>query len=298
MLSLSVTSRGLQESPRRLQIRVTQAYGGRVKAGAPTPSRDMTPAEVWASIRHFSIEKRGPRTIPCDTLIISGEGLHLVADLSDVLARARDEAHIQRITVHLGAQDRRSFPSTTLSTVVDDVAINVRSPGDVADVAHLLNAGLRVNAVIELDDETLSAAVSLSQQLADAGASRISLTWPLTGNAPPPISDVTPIARQVARGLEGRGVTVAVKGIPPCFLNKGYFTATRTQNRWYVDADHQGDSAILFFPGMLTFAKGEDCRFCIASSRCDGVPRRWMEEGLVGKLEPISDTSGMKEKAR
>ena len=49
----------------------------------------------------------------------------------------------------------------------------------------------------------------------------------------------------------------------------------KSQNRWYVDADHQKEAALLFFPGVVTFAKGDVCRFCAADGACDGALPAW-----------------------
>jgi hypothetical protein len=37
-----------------------------------------------------------------------------------------------------------------------------------------------------------------------------------------------------------------------------------------VDADHQLDEALLFYPDVVAFTKTDVCRFCSADSTCDG----------------------------
>ena len=92
--------------------------------------------------------------------------------------------------------------------------------------------------------------------------------------------------RAVAR-LREEGIPCGVKGLPICRLDGDVDAAWRSGNRWYVDAAHQCDAALLFFPGVVRFSKGDSCRFCSADGRCDGVPEPWLERGLAGPLIPI-----------
>ena len=45
--------------------------------------------------------------------------------------------------------------------------------------------------------------------------------------------------------------------------------------------------ALLFFPGVVRFAKPDVCRFCAAATRCDGVIAAWLDRGLAGVLRPL-----------
>ena len=51
---LTWTGSGAVERPRVVQIRVQRSYPGRVRAGAPVPTRSMTCEEVLANVRYFA----------------------------------------------------------------------------------------------------------------------------------------------------------------------------------------------------------------------------------------------------
>ena len=92
-----------------------------------------------------------------------------------------------------------------------------------------------------------------------------------------------------AAGALDRGARVA--GLPPCVDREASVASLeasrRTTNRFYVDAEHQLDRALSFFPDLVRFAKPDSCRFCRADSSCDGVAAAWLEAGLAGPLEPL-----------
>ena len=88
--------------------------------------------------------------------------------------------------------------------------------------------------------------------------------------------------------LEAAKVAWGIKGLPACRLGALSDRLWRSGNRWYVDAEHQGTEALLFFPDVLRFAKGDACRFCALDGKCDGVPEPWLAAGLAGRLEPVT----------
>ena len=83
------------------------------------------------------------------------------------------------------------------------------------------------------------------------------------------------------------GIDVGLKGLPACRLTRHRERMWRSRNRWYVDAGHQRDKALLFFPDVTRFAKADACRFCSWSDRCDGAPDAWLRAGLAGTLTPV-----------
>ena len=117
------------------------------------------------------------------------------------------------------------------------------------------------------------------------------LTWPYPGGAQPPhASDCArPVESAIAR-LRAAGIRVGLKGLPLCALAPAAREPEltwRSGNRWYVDADHQLDRALLFFPQVVHLARRDACRFCALTSRCDGVAEAWLDAALVS-LEPIA----------
>jgi hypothetical protein len=55
-----------------------------------------------------------------------------------------------------------------------------------------------------------------------------------------------------------------------------------------VDADHQLEGALLFFPDVVAFFKGEDCRFCRCDTKCDGFFATYLRRPGFPPLSPLS----------
>ncbi|MBM4366727.1 MAG: hypothetical protein FJ102_10975, partial [Deltaproteobacteria bacterium] len=93
--------------------------------------------------------------------------------------------------------------------------------------------------------------------------------------------------RGVVPGLVAAGLRVAIRGLPACLLAELSAHAGKTGNRWYVDADHQVDKALLFFPDVVRFHKVDDCRFCTRNEACDGWFANYLRRPGFGRLAPI-----------
>lgn len=261
-MSLKWTSRGAVLAPATLQIRLSPHFPGRVAAGAPWPARSMADDEVDANVRLFATP--GPRGRPISGLVLSG----LDRDVTDRIAHAR-ALGVARVVVHA--------ESGQVVSGADVVTVAVRSVADAARV----RGGV---AVVPLEQEVLA---RLADIVAVLDAERIVLTWPfpVAGQAPPPRADA--VVSALAGVLPGMGREVEAKGIPRCVLAGLPVRVSRTSNRWYVDADHQRERALLFVPDVLQLAKREACRFCTEDPSCDGVAERWLELGLAGPLLPL-----------
>lgn len=289
------TAAGAVASPLVVQIRVTRAFPGRVVAGAPNPTRSLTDAEITANLRHFTIDRRGPRARACTGVVLSGVDAARRPEIGAILADARGWG-VTRITLHLGKGDRDALVGSAVGRAIDAVAVTVTEDRDVADVAALARVGgyggsaMSVSAVVPLDEATLPRLDHLADGLAAVRAARVVLTWPLPdgSTAPPPHADrVAAALIGSVNALEAAGVEVIVKGLPACRLASLASRVSRTGNRWYVDADHQGEGALLFFPDVVRFARVDECRFCAAADRCDGVPEAWARARIVGPLRAI-----------
>ncbi len=282
---LTFTSSGAVQAPTTVQIRVTRSFPGRVAAGAPAPERSLSDDELRANLRYFTEGLKGPRTRPCTALVLSGLQLGERDALANLVAEGR-QLGLERVTLHLGRGDRERFAGSALSGVVDAVAVTVQQDSDIDDLAAL--APLFRTAVLLLDEQTLPNLPRFTERLAGVGPDRIVFTWPFPPSKPPPAADeVVAKLRAAVAPLLAANVGWGVKGLPACTLGDLSERLWRSGNRWYVDASHQLDRALLFFPDVVRFGKDDECRYCSADARCDGAPEAWLNAGLAGRLKPI-----------
>lgn len=285
---LKWTAAGAVSTPSTLQVRVTRRFPGRVAAGAPEPERNLSDAEVRANLEHFTVHRRGPRTTPCTRLVLSGVDLDQHSGLGAVLDVARTWG-IEHVTLHLGHGHRERLVRSPLGRGVDAVALRVAEEADLPDVAALAAGGPFVTALLLLDTEGLQRLDALAAGLARARPGRVVLTWPFPpSDPPPPAARVAAALPAALATLDAAGLPAGVKGLPACALGEvPPERLWRSANRWYVDAAHQRDAALLFFPDVVRFARTEACRFCAWAGRCDGAPEPWLQAGLAGRLHPL-----------
>ncbi|MCO4743226.1 MAG: hypothetical protein KC912_00465 [Proteobacteria bacterium] len=282
---LSFTAAGAVATPTVVQVRVTRSFPDRVSAGAPIPTRSLSVEELRANLRHFVVDMAGPRSRACDALVLSGLALERLDGLVELLAEARTWG-LQRITVHAGADDAPSLASG-LGAQINDAAVTVRSREQAEQLAAWQPANLRVTAVVPLVDEVIERTSAVAAALIRARPERVVLTWPFPpADAPPPAHRAAEAVPKILAQLDEHGIAAGVKGLPACRLG-GASRIWRSQNRWYVDAEHQCGDALLFFPRVVRFAKEDACRYCSVEARCDGAPEAWLRAGLVGQLSPL-----------
>ena len=294
------------QSPEVLQIRLQRTYPGRVRAGAPIPTREMGTAEVLENLRWFS--DMGTRGRPIRALVLSGVGAASRADLGEICAAARARG-VERITLHAGVEDLEGLGADggTDGTVnrgtipaVDRLVLPLAA-GDAgatlaagAEALRRLRGRVEVSVSCTLTVETLPMLEAIGRVLVRTGTTMAGFTYPfpVDGSAaaevPPPAAARAGLDR-VLPGLVAAGIGVDVKGLPHCYLGPWARYARRTGNRWYVDADHQRGEALLFFPDVVAFFKGEDCRFCAADGACDGFFATYLRRPGFSKLQPIED---------
>lgn len=290
MAVLRFTRAGVVGAPTTLQVRLDSVLPGRVEAGAPEPDRGLCNVELLANLRYFTVERAGPRTLPCKSLVLSGVRLAQREGLAEVLDQGAGWG-IERVVLHLGRGERHSLQKSPVRDRVHEVVITVERQADLADVAALIRAGLRVVAVLPLSERGLAHLDALAPALGRAGPARVVFTWPLAGDPPPHVARAARAATPHALRLHGAGIEVSLKGLPICHLGEAGALVHRTANRFYVDAGHQREHALMFFPDVLRFARPDPCRFCAAFARCDGAPARWLAVGLAGTLRPLSTGS-------
>ncbi len=269
---LAWTSAGAVARPRTLQIRLDHAWPDRVRAGAPSPSRGLTTPEFIANLRWFT--DPGPRGQPVDALVLSGQTVATRDDLGEIVGTAR-ALGITHVTLHVSGADLSGLSPGAIPLGVDRCVLPMRlgdrGPGPLRAALEAARAvGVRVDANVPLTD--LGRIAETVALIVAGNATSCTFTFPFPGecNDPPRVEHAVAAVRAVVPELDRAGVPVTVKGLPACALGDLAPRTRRSRNRWYVDADHQQDAALLFFPEVLAFAKTDACRFCAADERCDG----------------------------
>ena len=282
------TAAGAVVRPSALQVRVTPGFAERVRVGAPVPARAMSPEEVDANVRHFTEGRRGPRVRPVRQVVLSG-----VSDppLCVALCERVDawrSLGVKELVVHASAPSVQCGAVGELPGCADRVVLTVSEVSDaqLAALDALALGGFGVS--VALTAAVRTRLPELVRCFAKDPPRSLAWVWPfpaLATPAPPP-AHVVVKELIAAGGLQvphARGVH-----LPPCVLPRGGAQdGWRTRNRYYVDADHQLEAALLFFPDLVQWAKPDSCRFCRADRICDGVASRWLEQGLTGPLEPM-----------
>jgi hypothetical protein len=293
------TSAGAVERPTMVQIRVQRAYPGRVRAGAPVPTRSMTPEEVHENLRFFTRGLDTPRSQPCTRLVLSGVGVASREDSPEALRQARAWG-VKHTVLHVGPEDLETFDAPRFVGLVDALVVPVQ-PGagggglteGAAAVRACKSLGVRVVATTSLTVEAVSALEPTARTIASAGphAATFSYPFPISGNTSTHVPHVGAVVAALGRAvplLTQAGVQVDLKGLPSCYLGELARLNRRSANRWYVDADHQRGDAVLFFPDVVRFSKSESCRFCGLDSACDGFFSTYLRRPGFPPLSPIS----------
>lgn len=295
---LTWTGSGAVERPRVVQIRVQRSYPGRVRAGAPVPTRSMSGAEVVENIRYFSAG--GPRGLPVTGLVLSGVGVASRPDLPDMIAAARG-CGLTRVILHAGVEDLDAFRVGQLRTdawSVDLVTLPLQpsesgsalvTAVDALRACH--DAGLAASSNTVLDAASLALLPAVARAAVSAGVTGHTFTFPfpVDGGAPgelPPAPRAVAALRPAVAVLKAAGIPCAIKGLPACYLDELGVDLRRSGNRWYVDADRQQARALLFFPDVVAFHKAEACRFCAHDARCDGFFAAYLRRPGFPPLAP------------
>lgn len=285
------TQAGAVPAPRTVQIRVQQAIVGRIAAGAPVPPRGLDPRELIENIRYFTHGLRGPRSRPCETLVLTGAGLSTRPDLGAAVVIARAEG-VERVVMHVDLDDLEAVAGGEHGGLADALVVRIE-PGDglrraLAAVEAAVRRGQEVRAALVLGGGPAAPWVEAARSVVEAGARAVQLSYPFPGAelARPPVPEAAALADAVAAAVPA-SVGFSVKGLPACVLMESTAErgSWRTPNRWYVDARHQKQAAVLFLPDVVRFAKADLCRFCALDGRCDGF---FAGEGLSPGLPPLS----------
>lgn len=285
------TQAGAVAAPRTVQIRVQHDFRDRIEAGAPLPPRGLDPRELVENIRYFTEGLRGPRSRPCETLVLTGAGLSTRADLGPAVLIAR-ACGVERVVMHVDLDDLEAVAGGEHGGLADALAVRLDLRAGLGRALQAVSAavsrGQEVRAAVVLGAEPPAAVVEAALAVVAAGAAAVQLSYPFPGaaEAPPPVPQAVAVVEAVAAALP-EAVGFSVKGLPACALQPSTARrgAWRTPNRWYVDARHQLGAAVLFLPDVVRFAKADLCRFCALDGRCDGF---FAGEHLSPGLPPLA----------
>jgi hypothetical protein len=292
------TPAGAVSAPTTVQIRVQRRYPGRVRAGAPAPTRSLSSDELRANIDHFTVGLRGPRTAPCTGLVLSGAGVAARPDLPDLLGRARDQG-VEHVVLHLGEGDLAPDGLGALAGRVDVLVVPIQPDRDLAQADAVVWAararGIRVASNTVLRAPALAGLDDAISHLIALRPDAVTLTHPFpAGTDPNDLAGLSELREGLDAALprlDAAGLPARIKGLPACHLGPHAGRLARTANRWYVDAEHQRGDALLFFPDVVSFHKDDSCRFCDADARCDGSFADWLARPGAHPLRPIEPTS-------
>ncbi len=295
------TPAGAVSSPTTVQMRLTRRYPDRVQAGAPEPERCLSPAELRANILHFTAGMRGPRRQPCTRLVLSGLGLGQRDDLPAALDLAREQG-IETVVVHASPADLAPAGAGPSPVAAPQwrgrIDVLVRpavtgAPDAAPQLARALAARTAPRRVVGLplpvDGQPLPAALVAALIEGRPDEVAFTLPFPTRPGAPvPALPGIRSALAAVQPRLAAAGIATTLKGLPPCLGPGLALPRRRTGNRWYVDADHQGDAALLFLPDVVRFHKGDPCRFCVHDADCDGYFAAYLDGPEAPVLRPVT----------
>lgn len=286
---LQWTSAGAVSAPRTVQIRVQRNHPDRIQAGAPEPNRSLSPTELLANLRYFSEGMSGPRSTPCNRLVLSGIAVSRRPDLPDALSTARSLG-FESIILHLSTVDLSANPH--VHNVVDHLVVPI--PIDHHDRENLepflSNCTTPWTALFRTQDETNTEPSQLLVDVLQYHPSEVilSASFPTEPNSPPPNLERMNRWLQACDAAERkRPFSWRVQGLPACYLGPHHLRTRRASNRWYVDAEHQMEAALRFFPDVTQFHKEDGCRFCTADGHCDGFFAQWAGRPEFPPMEPL-----------
>ena len=293
------TAAGAVSTPTTVQIRVQRSYPGRIRAGAPVPTRSMSRKELLENLTYFTEGLDGPRTKPCKGLVLSGVGVATRPDIPEAIERAR-ALGIAWVVLHVGGEDLDTLKPARFAGLVDTLVTPVQPEnGTLVKVCNTIERaraeGLKVAANTVLTANALPALARASRPLAKAAPDGMTFTYPfpINGNeatsAPNP-GRVMSALRPALAVLDRAGVKAQIKGLPACHLGQDAHRLGRTSNRYYVDADHQTEHALVFFPDVVRFHKDDSCRFCTKNESCDGFFSTYLRRPGFPPLSPFEST--------
>ena len=269
------TRAGAVPWPTTVQIRLAKNYGG-IKAGAPLPSRQLSITEFSENVHYFRHTLDTPRSKACHSITLSAlqqenaERLHSIKTILCDLQYTYIRAHIDQNSQHL-------LPFLDFA---QHIALSIHHPNDWKSYNIKGVDPKRLRVSILLNNDTLPHITSLRTQIPSEIDFTLLYPFPLS---PKLILSAPPI-HKVQELISLLPPSIKIAGLPQCLSLR---FGKKTSNRWYVDADHQKNSALLFFPDLLRYYKAESCRFCAQNAFCDGFFVDYLNETV--QLRPLND---------
>ena len=273
------TTAGVVSTPTTVQVRVSFRSAQSFKVGANTSERTLSPSDFYRNLQYFRVGLDTPRSTPCHSLTLSG----LPEDPSDYISILRQIPSFQYCTIHLPLTN---IPWNILQNnqdLIDRLVIplNPISQNTIPEWAQPIT-----QCVLLLTQDNLRDLTWIRKHLSNPihQRTRLILSYPaqFSQQRPPTPTHLAQLLNDLALILTEREHPTLIRGIPPCLLQDSPIPLTqissKTSNRWYVDAEHQCESARLFFPDLLQFHKDDQCRFCQFSTQCDGFFLEYLEE--------------------
>ena len=281
------TPQGVVAYPRAVQIRLCLNHPQRIPGKAPSPSRTMTAEELEANLRHFTIGLDGPRSRPCTSLILSGMTPDFVAYTADNIAHFSELGYAQ-LVLHLApdfTEATRQIQSTPKLHIRKICSLTSPQAFEtiLTQKTDDLELSIALNAVI------LEAWPLVLELLTHWTGPVLSLHYPYPSQDAPSrhsLSEIQQLLKAILNKYPDR--RIHLKGLPICYIHPLAFPFRQTGNRWYVDADHQEEDALLFLPDVLQFYKTDACRFCPVDNQCDGFFLEHLQRGSFPPLHPPS----------
>ncbi|MEC7983726.1 MAG: hypothetical protein VX278_01100 [Myxococcota bacterium] len=272
------TSFGAVSFPETLQLRLSKQHPERIQAGAPLPTKRMRLVEIDENFQYFRQTLNTTRTKPCTSLTLTGLQEESAESLLAIEKLIQQYA-FSYVTCHIDTKSQQILHNISS---VDRISVAIQDPKqlDLYDFPRFDPQKLRFTIV--LNRHNLPVIQRIYQWLQPYSQGSIYFLYPfplskmIMQSAPNPA-----VLDQMLRDLP-EDITIA--GIPPC-LNKRA-SLKQTSNRWYVDADHQKDKALLFFPDLLRYYKSDSCRFCRLNTQCDGFFQQYLSEDT--QLRPLT----------
>jgi hypothetical protein len=195
--------------PKTLQVRLQRTYPGRVRAGAPLPTRAMSTEEVIENINHFTTVSTRGQVV--EAVVFTGVGAASRSDLERLCAHARERC-VRRLVLHAGVEDLEQLPAVipvdrlVLPLQVGEAAATL----SLADSAlrRAREAGLEVGANTVLSPTALPLLAAVARVVRHTGCQSLTFTYPFpvdgsqSSDVVPPPAAVAAL-REVVPLLEG-----------------------------------------------------------------------------------------------
>ena len=286
------TPAGAVTLPDTVQIRAEVAFPDRLPAGAPPPSRRLEPQELADNVEYFTKGLDTPRTRPCTSMVLSGHGVATRPDLPTALQQARDLG-VRWTVLHAGPSELDRVDVAWMEGLVNRLVLPVHRSDTLGRLGQLVRdcrqSGISVVFAVDLRATLLPDLPAVAGALDAFEPASIVFTWPFPAAGSPAQRAPAPEGwrESLVHSLRAvRRAPTLVRGLPICYLPESAQHFRRTTNRWYVDAAHQQQRALLFLPDVVQFDKSDACRFCSMDHRCDGFFQPYLSAGHR-PLQPV-----------